>query len=55
MLSGVDFKKIGLPELPDESYVALSETIQHTLYKGLILPAVAFAGLAYVVKNNTKE
>nr|MBF0222156.1 hydrogenase 2 operon protein HybA [Desulfobulbaceae bacterium] len=55
MLSGVSFTKLGLPELPDESYTGVAETIQHTLYKGLILPAVAFAGLAYVIKKNTKE
>lgn len=55
MLSGVSFNKLGLPELPDESYTGVAETIQHTLYKGLVLPAVAFAGLAYVIKKNTKE
>jgi len=42
LLAGVPFDKLGYPELPDKSYVATSETIQHTLYKGMIAPALLF-------------
>ena len=47
MLSAVPFEKLGLPALLDRSFASVSETIQHTLYKGLIGPAVLLAGLAF--------
>lgn len=55
MLAGVNFNKLGLPDLPDRSYVALAENIQHTLYQWMILPVVAFGGLAYLVKRSEKN
>lgn len=55
MLAGVNFNKLGLPDLPDRSYVALAENIQHTLYQWMILPVVAFGGLAYLVKRSEKD
>ncbi len=55
MLAGVSFNKLGLPMLPDRSYTAIAENIQHTLYKGMILPIVAFGGLIYLVKENGEE
>ena len=55
MLSGVPFNKLGLPILPDRSYTAIAENIQHTLYKGMILPIVAFGGLIYLVKRTDKN
>ena len=51
MLSGVPFGKLGLPDLPSKSYVALSENIQHTLYQGMILPIVALGGLIFLIKK----
>ncbi len=47
MLSGVPFEKLGLPTLPERSYAAVSETIQHTLYKGLFAPIVVLGGLMF--------
>jgi Fe-S-cluster-containing dehydrogenase component len=45
-LSGVPFDKLGLPvNLPERSYASVSETMQHTLYGGLLAPAVVLAGL----------
>lgn len=45
-LAGVPFDKLGLPvDLPELSYAAVSETMQQTLYGGLIAPAVVLAGL----------
>ena len=55
MLAGVPFEKLGLPDLPSRSYVALAENIQHTLYKGMILPIVAFGGLIFLVKRSDKN
>jgi len=55
MLAGVPFSKLGLPVLPSGSYVAMAENIQHTLYKGMILPIVAFGGLAFLVKRSEKN
>ena len=55
MLAGVPFNKLGLPILPDRSYTAIAENIQHTLYKGMILPIVAFGGLIYLVKRTDKN
>ncbi len=47
MLSGVSPDKLGLPKLPERSFTAKSETIQHTLYKGMIAPGVLLAGLLF--------
>jgi Fe-S-cluster-containing dehydrogenase component len=55
MLAGVPFNKLGLPMLPDQSYTSIAENIQHTLYKGMILPIVAFGGLIYLVKRTDKN
>jgi Fe-S-cluster-containing dehydrogenase component len=56
MLAGVPFDKLGLPTLPDESAAATSETLMHSLYKGMIAPYVILGGLFYVVyKNTTKQ
>ncbi len=55
MLAGVPFNKLGLPTLPDRSYAAMAENIQHTLYKGMILPIVVFGGLIFLVKRTDKN
>ncbi|MEW6428170.1 MAG: hydrogenase 2 operon protein HybA [Thermodesulfobacteriota bacterium] len=55
LLAGVPFDKLGMPELPDTSYASIAEGIQHTLYRGMVLPAVLLAGLAYVVRKNSKD
>ncbi len=55
MLSGVSFEKIGLPELPDASYAALSESIQHGLYNKMILPAALLGGLSLLIANRKKK
>lgn len=55
MLSGVSFDKLGMPQLPERSFASESETVQHTIYKGMIAPAVALAGLVAVVKRNKSK
>jgi Fe-S-cluster-containing dehydrogenase component len=55
-LSGVPFDKLALPVgLPDRSYAADSETLQTTLYGGLILPGVALAGLVAAAWRGSKD
>ena len=53
-LSGVPFEKVGMPKLPPYSSAATSETIQHTLYGGLIMPVAVLGALAWVAKRNVK-
>jgi Fe-S-cluster-containing dehydrogenase component len=56
LLTGVPYNKLGLPTLPDESTAGTSETLMHTLYKGMIVPYVFLGGLFYIVyKNTTKQ
>lgn len=53
-MTGVPFDKLGLPtNVPDIAYPALSEGIQHMLYKWMIGPSVLLAGLLVVVGKNT--
>ena len=56
MLAGVPFPLLGLPLLPAESAASHSETLMHSLYKGMIAPYVLLGGLFYIVyKNTTKQ
>ena len=54
-LAGVSFRKLGMPELPNKSFVSTSERIQHTLYKGMIAPAVLFGSLLFLVRRAAKH
>jgi Fe-S-cluster-containing dehydrogenase component len=51
-LSKVPFEKLGFPTLPEYSQASVSEGIQHTLYQGLILPGIVYAGLAAIAYRN---
>lgn len=53
-LSGVPFEKVGMPKLPPYSSAAKSETIQHTLYGGLIMPIAVLGALTWIAKRNVK-
>ncbi len=55
LLSGVPFGKLGLPDLPDKSYASTAESIQHTLYKGMIAPVILLGGLFFLVNKNQKD
>ncbi len=55
VLSGVPYQNLGLPELDQLSTGARSEYVQHTLYKGMVLPLAALAGLSFLVYRNTKN
>ncbi|MFC1702327.1 hydrogenase 2 operon protein HybA [Pseudomonadota bacterium] len=48
VLAGVPFETLDLPVLPERSYAAVSETIQHTVYKGMLAPLALLGGLMVV-------
>lgn len=54
-LSAVPFDKLGMPTLPDQSFAAKSETLQHTLYGGLIAPLAFLGVLSFIAKRNVKN
>jgi Fe-S-cluster-containing dehydrogenase component len=53
-LTGIPHEKLGLPVLPDHSYAAVSEGMQHTLYKGMIAPLALLGGLVVLARRNVK-
>ncbi len=55
ILSAVPFEILGLPKLPEKSAVSTSETIQHTIYKGLIAPIALLVGLAFSAHRTTRK
>ncbi len=55
MMSGVPFDKLGMPDLPEQSYASVSETIQHSLYQWLLGPAVALGGLMAVTYRTVRS
>lgn len=55
LMSGVPFERLGLPKLPERSYASLAESIQHTIYKGMILPIVLLGSLTVIVAKNSKN
>lgn len=50
-LSAVSFEKLGQPKLPAYSAAATSETIQHSIYGGLVMPVVVLGALSFVAKK----
>ncbi len=54
-LSAVPFDKLGHKPLPDKSFASSSETLQHTLYGGLVLPLVVLGAMTFVAKRNVKH
>lgn len=54
-LTAVPFDKLGHRPLPERSYASISEGVQHTLYKYLVLPAVVLGVLSVAAKRNTKH
>ncbi len=55
-LASVPYEKLNLPvNMPKDGFPTLSEGIQHTLYAGLVGPAVVFAGLAYLARRSAKD
>ena len=54
-MSAIPFDKLGMPPLKDRSSASIAESVQHGLYSYLALPAVALAGLSYVVRRNEND
>ena len=54
-LTGVPHEKLGLPKLPNHSYAAISEGMQHTIYKGMIAPLALFGGLVMLARRSVKN
>lgn len=55
VLAGVPFESIGLPKLPERAFAAKSETLQHTLYKGMIAPGILLAGLLFAAYKSSRD
>ena len=51
-LSAVNFEKVGMPDLPPKSSAASSETIQHSLYGGMIMPIAVLGALTFIARRN---
>jgi len=51
MLAGVPFENLDLPILPERSYAGVSETIQQTVYKGMLAPIALLGGLMFVTSR----
>lgn len=54
-ISSVSFEKLGMPPLGERSAASVAETVQHSVYNFMALPAIALAGLTYVVRRNTDD
>ncbi len=51
LLSGVPFISLGLPELPEQSFVDVADGIQYAIYKGMVYPLVLLGGLIYIIRK----
>jgi hypothetical protein len=54
-LSAIEFEKVGMPNLPPEAAAAHSETIQHALYGGLIMPFAVLGAMTFVARRNVHQ
>lgn len=55
VLAGVPLGRLDLPDIPERSFASISETIQHTVYKGMIAPLALLGGLMLVTRRNLKK
>lgn len=54
VLSAVPMENLDLPPLDELSTGARAENIQHTVYKGMLLPLAMLAGLTVLVRRHSK-
>jgi Fe-S-cluster-containing dehydrogenase component len=54
-LAGVDFEKLGLPELGDEGVASKARSIQHGIYKGFMAPVALYGILGAVLWRNRRS
>lgn len=55
VLSGVPAGELGLPALDPLATGARAEHVQHTVYKGMMLPLALLAGLSVLVRRHSKD
>lgn len=55
VLAGIPTENLDLPPLDDLATGARSEHVQHTLYKGMVLPLAVLAGITALVHRNTRK
>ncbi len=55
MLAGVSFDKLGYPKLPDQSFASQSESVQHSIYGGMVLPLVFLGGMTWLARRSAKD
>ena len=55
VLAGVPFGKLDLPDIPERSFASISETIQHTVYAGMIAPLALLGGLMFVTRRSLNK
>ena len=53
VLAGVPFGKLDLPDIAERSFASVSETIQHTVYKGMVAPLALLGGLMFIARRRT--
>jgi len=53
-LSHVPFARLGLPEVGNESRAHYGEKVHGVLYKGMVVPTVVYAGLAFLMRRRFK-
>jgi Fe-S-cluster-containing dehydrogenase component len=54
-LSHVDFDKLGLPTLPDESSAETTRNVQSSIYKHFVAPVALYGVLATVISRNQRQ
>ena len=54
-IGAIPFDKMGMPPLGERSYASISESVQHTIYSYMALPALLLGGLTFIVKRNTDD
>ena len=50
----VPFSKIGLPEVGTESRAHYGEKVHGVVYKGMVVPAIVYAGLSFIMRRRFK-
>lgn len=55
ILAGVPFADLDLPLVPERSFASISETLQHTVYKGMLAPLALLGGLLFISRRNLKK
>lgn len=53
--AGFTFKELGLPELPEESSAAFSESVSHAPYLHGLTPIALYVGMAALIRRNKKR